>query len=394
MRATSDARQLVLLCVTGGTAALVQAVVVPLVALYARHLGASASAIGGIVALGFLVPLLGAVHIGRVVDRFGARVVLLVGVALLGVGPTVAIAWPRTETLIALTILANLGYMTCIVAIQRAITSVSPSRERGFGWFTTCVSVGQLVGPLVMGRALEQIGFNGALASTVVVAFAGLLVGATTRAPDLHTLRMRTQPAVSLLAELRSLPAVWLSVGGSGGVMFAVGVHQAFYPIFLDALSASPTIIGVVLGARALASIMVRPFLATVSRRVGSRAWLLGTSLGLCAFGVIAPALGGSVAPMMVGSILLGIGSGFAQPMTMVVVADHVRPERRGAFLGGRMAVNYGAMGLSSMLLGASISLVGFSWSFLASGIVPFSLALAILKNHAAVDASPSKKTG
>ncbi|MEX2502728.1 MAG: MFS transporter, partial [Trueperaceae bacterium] len=108
------------------------------------------------------------------------------------------------------------------------------------------------------------------------------------------------------------------------------------------------------------------------------RAVLLGSTLALCALGLVLMPMGPSVAVFALASVVLGIGSGVSQPMTMVVLSDHVDPSRRGAALGARLSVNFLALGLATMTLGAVVPIIGYPIAFIAGALLPVSAAAMV----------------
>lgn len=381
-----EAARLVVLCAAGMAVGTAQAIVVPYVALYAGALGAGEATIGAVVAAGFLVPLTGAVTAGKLVDRFGVRRVLGGGAALLLLSVT-PLAWrAQVATLAAFTIAAHAGHVACVIAAQQAVARTITPRESAFGWFATLVSAGQLVGPLAMGAALDNFGYaGGAWAFAVAAALALLVVlGAWRVLPRLQG--GGPAPRESVRAALRAAPAARLSIAGSGVALFVMGAHQAFYPVFLASASVSAFMIGLVLAVRALAAIAVRPFLAWVVARTGSRAAVFAASLAACGLGLALPLAAAPLALALAGSVLIGMGTGLAQPISMVLVSEGVPGAARGAALGVRMAVNYVGMGAASVAVGAGVSVLGYGPGFLLAGLVPAVVAGVVVRRRGIVD--------
>lgn len=390
---TASSHRLLLLSATGFAVATTQAIVVPLTALYARELGASAGMIGAIVATGFLIPLFVAVRAGKLVDRFGAKPVLLLGTLLLLSSGLPALISPGIVTLTALMVLAHLGHSTSVVAAQSAVARLRGSREVSFGWFTTSVSAGQLVGPLLMGQAVEVYGFATGLALLTFTGLASFLLGLFTSSGPRPAERQGSAERVSVRKELPRFPGAVLAIGGSGSVLFVMGVHQAFYPVFLAELGVGASLIGLILALRAFAAILVRPFLPLSVRWAGSRGAVFLTSLLLCALGIALPV---GIAPLViagVASLLVGLGSGLAQPLSMALIADHIPGRLQGAILGTRMAVNYVGVGSSTILIGAAIGMVGYSSAFFVSALIPAGMAVLVFRRLDLVNSSRASTT-
>lgn len=273
MLESESSRRLALLCATGVFVAMVQASVVPYVALHAGAVGAPPAVTGLIVALGFLLPLTIAIRIGKIVDRYGVHALLVVGSMLLVAGPIPVMVAPNPVTIVLLTVLVNLGHVTCVVASQRAVAQTVASRETAYGWFTTFVSLGQLIGPILLGQAIDSRGLQAGLGSLEFSALAALAFAVVTRFLIPRQAGRPSHAHPSIRGELRGNRAFLISIAGSGAVLFVLGVHQTFYPVVLDSMGVSAFVIGLILGARAVAAVLVRPLLALAIRWTGPAPW-------------------------------------------------------------------------------------------------------------------------
>lgn len=387
MPITGPTRELAWLCVIGVAVAVAQSMTLPLVALHAGSLGAAPQAIGLVLGAGFVLPVVTAVGIGGWVDRLGAPRMILVGALGLAVGPLVPAALPSLATLTVLQVVTGVAHLAGVVAAQSYVARIAGPRERNFGMYTTFVSFGQLLGPFAVGAAIDGMGYRGAL---LVTAGAGVVAAALSRAlprlPRRHDAPEAPPPRRTRHRELVRAPSLRLALGASGATLFALGVHQTFFPVYLDLQHLSPTLIGVLVGLRALSAIAVRPFLAPLGRLVGQRSTTLGLTLAFCALGLAFIPLGSTVTLFAIASILVGVGSGVSQPMTMVVLADHVPAERRGAALGARLSMNFLALGMSTVLLGAIIPLFGYGPSFVVCALVPAAVAVWVWRGGARLE--------
>ena len=155
-------------------------------ALYLRdEVGATAGTVG----LGFVV-----LHIAmttgrltgdRVVDRFGQRLVTVVGGSAVAMGMGFALALPSMATTIVGFAAAGLGVATLVPAVMHAADEL-PNLRRGVG--LTIVSwllrVGFLVSPLLVGIVADAASLRAALLAVVL---AGLVIVLLGRAVDVPT---------------------------------------------------------------------------------------------------------------------------------------------------------------------------------------------------------------
>ena len=86
--------------------------------LLGASLGAPPAVIGVVVAAAFAFPLLLAIPVGGLIDRAGAKPVLLTGAGLLTLAPLLVAASPSLAALLAVQVLAGLGQLLGVVAAQ------------------------------------------------------------------------------------------------------------------------------------------------------------------------------------------------------------------------------------------------------------------------------------
>jgi len=366
------------ICAIGLSFAAAQAIVVPFAALFAQSLEASPLVLGIVLGIGFYVPLVLAMPIGRVADRVGTRWVIAAGSLALALS---AVPLWITSTLPALALvvlLAHLGHLSLLIATQRAVADLNVAPETGYGTYSAFISLGQLIGPALMGLVIEAAGILSGLLAFQAIAAVGLVAGFAALAflprgdnPSPST------AAGSLLATLRSYPGTLVIVLSSGAVVMAMGAHMAFYPTYLATVGVGPFVIGLVLSLRALVAILVRPLLPWCVRVVGSRRSLYLAALLACAIGISLPLGLAPITLAVIGTTLLGVGSGLAQPMSMVFITAMAPRDVRGYLLGLRMAVNYAGLGSSTTLLGLLVAAIGYTGGFAAIGAIPAAITLA-----------------
>ena len=371
MRAGSP-RAFVLLCT--GAALLFSSyfMIGPLAPLFSAALGAPPAVIGIVISAAFLFPFFLAIPVGAIVDGFGPKPMLLAGTLLLSAAPWIVVASPNLGALIALQILAGLGQLIAVVAAQAVVAShgTGTARERNFGWYGTFVSSGQLAGPVVAGVLVDLVNF--ATAFAVAGGLAGLAALAffavPTAAPRADSVRSRRAfvPPRDLL-ELVRLPTVQISLWVTGTVMLVVLAHGSFLPAFLDELAVSASVIGVVLSARSLASIIVRPFMARTIVWFGGRFRTFLVTVAGSVAGVAGIALGGHLGIVMAASVLLGLSIGLSQPLTMVGVVEQVEESGHGVAFGLRITLNRAVQFVAPLALGVVAQFAGYAAMFVVA---------------------------
>lgn len=175
----------------------------------------------------------------------------------------------------------------------------------------------------------------------------------------------------------RQLVALWLA---SFALYFSFFLLVPTLPLYVRSVGASDRAIGVVMGAFAVTSMLLRPWTGWASDRWGRRPLMLAGAL-VFALAPLAYALSAGVIALASSRLFHGAGMALYPTAASALVADVAPPARRGEFLG-----LFGAAGSVGMALGpitgvALTARVGFSGLFATSAAVALAallLALAI----------------
>jgi len=372
-------RDLALLCLTGAMAATGYTMIGLLTPLVALRLGAGPAAVGALVSTGFLLPLVMAVPAGTWADRWGARRMARVGFLAFAAAALPMAAWPSWATLILAFVLANLAHLVYVVGSQALVADLGDPgrvREAAYGWWTTSVAVGQAVGPLVGGFALDLFGARFGFAVMTLV----LGLAFTLTLPMRVSGQLASAPARFAWATARRLlgdRTVGLAMLTSSAALWASTVVYTFVPVHLELLAVPAATIGALLSLRAVAAVLVRPWMPRMVALLGGRERTVVLTLLAMSFGLAGVAIGGAwwwLAGLM---LVFGAGFGLSQPVSMVMVADRVAARERGAALGVRLTGNRSAQLLSPVALAFVAERFGLPPFFLLHAV--FVLLAALL---------------
>lgn len=377
-------RNLVMVCIGLTSVFVAQTMLLLAVPLRAMELGASPSLIGVILSAPYLLPLVFAIPLGGIVTRMGAQRVFFVGAIGMMLGPWLSLGAPTFTGLIATQVVIGLAHVVMVIAAQSVVAGLGRGRalERYFGWYTMCLSGGQLVGPLLAGRMIDALTMDWVFAVIGTIPAIGLISSCyfTGNARCGHSTpnSLLGYRAQALL--LKTNVGVQMSIAVTVAALFALGAHAAFLPVYLETLTFSATLIGVLISLRALAAMLIRPFMSQVIQGLGGRSKTLIASVGAVAMGMMWTGLTSNVVVLAMLALLVGLGTGISQPLSMVILAEHVHPEQRSSALGMRLMGNRGAQVLAPLLLGLLAEAVGFTLTFLIAGIGLFMVLLVVLK--------------
>jgi MFS family permease len=348
----------------------------PMVSYRGLQLGISPADLGWLAASFSLAPLLMALSIGRLVDRYGElRFVLAGNVLLLGAAFGLAFA-PSVPVLLALFAAMGLGHLTMVVAIQGLVARGGEERtyDRRFAHLALSASAGQLIGPAVGGivagsGSVDEVSL--ALLVGGALCTAGVPCVAFIR-PPASVAAGRAAPSASgggsLLAILR-MPGILRAILVSTTVLSAIDVIVAYLPALGEERGWAPAFVGGLLAVRAGASMASRIFLGAWSDRFGRRALLAG-SMAVAAISLGLMPLVVWEAPVVVLMAVGGFGLGIGQPVTMSWVAALASPGTRATALSVRLMGNRVGQMAVPVVAGLVAGSAGAGWILGFTGLV------------------------
>lgn len=312
-----------------------------LVSLYAIELGASQLIIGVMIAVYSLLPALLALYVGRLSDRLGVRVPMLVG--SLGVSLGLLLPWlfQAMWALYASAALIGAAHMMANISAQNLVGSLGGAehRTRNFSNYALIMAAGSFLGPLAGGISIDYFGHARSylyvaalpLVSVVILAFAQ----GGRRGPRLKTEEEQAVLSTSLLAN----PALRRTLIASAMAVTGQDLFQFYMPIYGHSVGLSASAIGVVLGMFGVAAFVVRTALPGLVKRWSADAVFNG-SLYVSAVAFLAFPLFDSAPALAAVALVLGLGMGCAQPVTLMLVYSRAPEGRSGEALGMRVTIN------------------------------------------------------
>jgi len=310
-----------------------------LLTLYALELDAPASAVGVIGGLLYLFPLLLSWPIGALADRRGARGLLLFAAACGAVSLALPFFFRALPALYVAAALNGLGLAFYHVTLQNLIGTMSRPEDhaRNFSNFSLVGSLTNFFGPLIAGVAIDYAGHAVAclvIAASSVIAIA-LLTGWGGVFPLGHPRSVKGPGALSALGDR----AIWLMLLTSGIVQLGQDLFQFYLPIYGHANGLSASAIGAILATLAVASFVVRLFLARLVKQFSAEA--------LLAWALFTGAIGFALVPLTGNAIVLGgiafffgLGMGIGIPLTVILMFSRSAQGRSGRTLGLRLTTN------------------------------------------------------
>ncbi|MBI4290261.1 MAG: MFS transporter [Betaproteobacteria bacterium] len=330
------------------------------VSLYAISLHASPATIGTMMALYGLLPMLLAVSTGRIIDRVGTRMPMLAGSAVVAVGLIIPFVWRELAALYVASGLIGLAFMVQQVAAQNVVGYIGrpEDRPKNFSVISLGFSMGSLIGPLIAGFGIDWVGHANTFLLLALLPLAPVAVLALDRLPLPRVRPMGERSASSRIIDLlkhRELRRIFIT---SGLVAAGWDLFSFMMPIYGSRVGLSASLIGLVMGAFAAATLLIRMCLPYLTRRL--TAWrLLQWAMMLSGATFVLLPLVHNVLLLMALAFALGLALGGTQPMVMALLHDAVPAGRTGAAVGLRTAMINGSQTAMPLIFGGLGSIFG-----------------------------------
>jgi MFS family permease len=359
-----------------------------IVPLYAATMTPHPVMFGLVFSAGHILPLFLSIHAGALMDRLGARRVMLVCTLGGAIIPLLYPVAPWIWALIVLQMFFGLSESMGWLGAQTMIGQYMYGKTLYAGRMSFIIRIGQLVAAPLAGVCWDLGGPWGGfllmslwgsgsvacalmlprLATDSAAAPAGRRAKMRALLPNasdyLTAFRLLGVPAVVIIVLLGSLMHVGNSVQGS------------FYVAWLNDMGLTGTAIGLLGPASAVGAALFSLLTARLMRYV-SGLWIALLSLWAGILLVCATPLFGGYFLLQVAMFLRSGANGLAQPLVITLVLRGAGPENQGKAVGLRGTANRVASILSPLAMGAIAEAVGLEWSFYVVGALASAVMIA-----------------
>ena len=344
----------------------------PVVATYARSLGAAAAMIGVTVGMYSATNLLGNLGAGVMLDRMDRKRLVVIGMILTAAS---LYAYSFVDTPVQLLVLRAFHGLFAGVLAPGAFAMLGDrsrsQRVRSMGMSGSLIAVSAVIGPLLAGIIRESVGFEAVFVTSatlmLVAALAFLVLVPGTDHASSEPSHDRQQ--VSSLARNGVLLRVFWAVLV---MTFGIGVLINYLPIVVEEMGGSARTSGIAFATFSLVAtaLMASPLHRVLDAR--SRAITIVCGLGfLGVSSLMLAALGAAAAALFSAMVIFGLGFGMLFPSLSASVVDQAGSSQRGTAFG----IFYAIYSLG-VFVGAVVS-GGVSGAFADLG-APFYLAAAV----------------
>ena len=357
--------------------------------LYVASLGGSTTASGAIVGILGISALIFRFPTGVMIDRYGRRIMLIIGLAILVVDFTLLNVFRTLLILFCLRFLQGIGNGMQTTATSTVAADLIPPRrlQVGLGYFSLAQVVPSAIGPMIGLAVVERFGYDALFMVGMVLTAISLMlslllkvnpVTAVQRQDDGNRAARQGQAAGgkangkahgkanggSLALLLRA------SVVVPSAIMFVVFCAAAGVTAFIAQYAVELHIanVGTYFVVASLSTVVVRLVISPQLIRFPQQA-VAAASLVMVVIPFFLIARAGNLAVLLVAAFLYGAGQANLQPMMNALVLQGIEPGQRGrvtAFFSASGDVAYGG---GAMLWGYVASLCGFRMMFVMCGV-------------------------
>jgi MFS family permease len=334
-------------------------VVLPVLPVYiTHHLHGNNLTVGIVVGIFAASAVLARPIAGRLGNRLGRRLLMVMGAALVGVS-LLLYGTEGLAVLVLLRLVTGAGEGLYFTGSTTLVADMAPPDRRGqvLSYFSVALFTGLGVGP-VLGQAIyARVGASAAFTAAGGLALVSSLVA--TRVPSS---RMAGQPAEAtghFLNRQAIGPGLVLTLGIMGITAF-----QAYTPLYVERLHmGGPEYVFLLY---AIVVLVTRIVGAPLSDRVGvPRVATAATSLIVVGLSVMA--LWGTAVGLYVGTVPFALGISLQYPALMTMVVNRVPSHERSSAVGTFTTAFDLSQGASGVILGLVAAAAGFRMSFAAA---------------------------
>ena len=294
----------------------------PLLPIFLGRKGGSAALVGVVFAAGLLSNALIRYPAGWAADRFGTRVVLVVGLLATSAAFLAYLLPLPLPAFVALRLLHGAAQGAYWPAANAMLARVTRSTERGqaYGYLQAANLAGMLIGPVIGGLiALLNLG--------VVFMIAAILSALT-------TLAVGTLPSVrgqvSVEAPARAMSIAWALVPLillGAGTAYMIGAYDTIWSLYLTGRGANTFAVGLSFAAFAVPATLLSGFAGALGDRFGPRRFILVALSATGLFAALYPFI--TSIPWLIGlGLIEGIFTISGGPSLLAEVSRLAQPGR------------------------------------------------------------------
>ncbi len=345
--------------------------------VYVIRMGGSQSDAGLVTGALAFTALLFRPFVGWLTDAWRRLPLILIGTCCYGLASCVYLLAGSIPALVLGRFVNGFGLCCYTTSSNAYVADIAPLRQRAeaVGLFAAAQALGLIVGPVVGFILIGATGFrylfyfSGGLAFTAF--FISLFMRERRKPPKTEHRPWSWRTGI---VAVDALPTAWMALCMGMGF----GTISAFISIFAQSRDLQNP--GFFFMAQAVALLISRTFAGRLADRYGRAVAIVPGILLMTTALALLPVAQGFL-HFVISASLFGLGFGTAQPATMALLIDRVRPEQRGLATGTYFTGFDGGISIGAILLGVVSQHWGFGVMWLLAAACTF-LGLAGLRGR------------
>jgi len=329
-------------------------IVVPLLPVYARTLGASGFLIGLIfgafsLSRSFFLPVF-----GRLSDKRGRKPFIVPGMLAYTLVSVAFVIFEDLTAMIIIRFIQGIASAMLLPVIQAYVGDITPKGKEGttMGLFNMSLFLGLSIGPVLGGIIRDWISLQAAFLSMGTLSFIGFLLTQFFLPPRQQEKIIRHQRTPARWRKIIRDPEIIGLFAFRFAYTACIGIIWGFIPVLADAeLSLSSSAIGFLVMTGICVSGIIHVPMGYLADRIDRRLMVSLGGIIVCG-AVLSFFWAASFGNMLLASFLFGIGGGIAMPALMAIA---VLTGDRSAAMGSVMSILTVAHSLG-MLAGAMLA--------------------------------------
>ena len=300
--------------------------------------------------------------VGWLTDAWRRRPLVLIGTSCYGFASIFYLLAGSIPFLLVGRFVHGFGLSCYTTAANAYVADIAPRKRRAeaVGLFAAAQALGLILGPVIGFVLIDASGFRHMFYFAAGLAFTAFAISLLARERR-HASEIKNRPwsLRTGVVAFEALPVAWMAL--CMGMSF--GTISAFISIFAQSRGIQNP--GFFFMVQAIALLVARTFAGRLADRRGRAAAIVPGIIAMAAALALLP-LASGFPYFVVSASLFGLGFGAAQPATMALLIDRVRPEQRGLATGTYFTGFDAGISIGSILLG----LVSQYWGFGAMWLI------------------------
>ncbi|MCS4542212.1 MAG: MFS transporter [Euryarchaeota archaeon] len=304
----------------------------PILALFAKNIGASDAEIGLIIGIFAFMAVIARLPVGIYVDRHGKKRMIILGCLIFFISPILYSICSTPSQLFFIRMFHGIGIAAFTISAMAMVADLAPRGRLGeiMGFYGVSVMFATAVAPSLGGLLTDLLDFSRTFLIASLLAFSSVILSTLIKEQIVqsgsYSYKTSFKDAITNKNVITSSLAIFTLT-----ITYASIV--SFFPVYARLFNITPTEVGLFFTAYAVATIFTRPTMGRLSDRFG-RAPVILPTMCLAAIAIFLVSKFSTLNGFFISAVLYGVGFGSAFSALSAFVVDTIDPKNRGSAMG------------------------------------------------------------